>query len=71
MTEMFYNCINLKELNELMNIPDYIRDIKDEDLDLLVKRILKESYMCGNPKLMSKKQCRNMLLKIKGIRNEE
>lgn len=56
----------VKELNELMKIPTHIKEIKDDDYYMLVKRILKESYMCGNPRLMSKKECIKMLDLIKG-----
>ena len=56
----------IKELSKLMKIPEHIKEIKEEDLDLIVKRALKESYFCGNPRLMSKKECRELLLKIKG-----
>ena len=56
----------IKELNETMKIPNNIKEIKEEDFNLLVKRILKESYMCGNPRLMNKKECIEMLRKIKG-----
>ena len=61
----------IKELNDMMNIPRNIKDIRDDDYKLLIKRILKESYMCGNPSLMNKTQCRNMLNKIKGSAREK
>lgn len=61
----------VKELNKLMKIPNCIKEIKEEDYKILVKRILKESYMCGNPRLMNKKECINMLEKIKGKHNEK
>lgn len=57
----------VKELNAIMKIPSHIKEIKEEDYEILIKRILKESYMCGNPRLMSKKQCREMLNVIRGI----
>ena len=56
----------IKELNKLMKIPANIKELKEEDYPILVKRILKESYMCGNPRLMSKKECKKMLEKVKG-----
>lgn len=66
------NLINkIKELKEMMKIPSNIREIKEEDYNLLVKRILKESYMCGNPRLMNKSQCKNILNKIKGVSREK
>lgn len=61
----------VKKLNKEMKIPNKIKEIKEKDYDELVKRILKESYLCGNPKLMSKKDCKDMLIKIKGIKNEK
>lgn len=61
----------IKELNETLKIPTNIREIKEKDYNMIVKRILKESYMCGNPRLMNKLQCKNMLNKIKGISNEK
>ena len=36
-----------------------------DDSKALIKRILKESYMCGNPRLMSKNDCKEMLDKIR------
>lgn len=56
----------VKEINKLMKIPTNIKEIKEEDYQVLVKRILKESYLCGNPRLMNKKQCIEMLNLIKG-----
>lgn len=61
----------VKQLNKEMKIPNKIKEIKEKDYDELVKRILKESYLCGNPRLMSKKDCKDMLTKIKGIKNEK
>lgn len=61
----------IKEMNKLMKIPTNIKEIKEEDYELLVKRILKESYMCGNPRLMNKKQCKEMLQLINGKQNEK
>jgi len=66
--ELALKLINkIKELNKLMKIPSNIKEIKEEDYNVLIKRILKESYMCGNPRLMSKNDVRDMLNKIKGI----
>ena len=61
----------IRELNAMMKIPKNIREIKEEDYNLLIKRILKESYLCGNPRLMNKHQCKNMLNKIKGVSREK
>jgi len=61
----------IKELNKLMKIPDHIKELKEEDYQTLAKRILKESYMCGNPRLMNRKQCIEMLKLIKGTSNEK
>ena len=61
----------VKKMNKAMKIPANIKKIKEEDYPILIKRILKESYMCGNPRLMSKKECKEMLDKIKGIKNEK
>lgn len=61
----------IKEMNKKFNIPDTIKQIKEEDYPLLVKRILKEGNLCGNPRLMSKKECIEMLDKIKGKKDEK
>ena len=61
----------VKELNNSMKIPIYIKEIQERDYKVLIKRILKEGNMCGNPRLMSKKQCAQVLDKIKGNRNEK
>lgn len=65
--ELAVKLINkIKEMNKLMKVPTTIKEIKEEDYPLLTKRILKESYMCGNPRLMSKKDVRSMLDKLSG-----
>ena len=56
----------VKEFNESFKIPNHIKEIKKEDYQLLAKRILKEGNLCGNPRLMSKKECYELLDKIKG-----
>lgn len=56
----------IKEMNKTFNIPNNIKEINEKDYKVLVKRILKEGNLCGNPKLMSKQDCINMLNKIKG-----
>lgn len=56
----------VKDLNKELKIPHHIKEINKNDYEVLVKRILKESYMCGNPRLMSKKECAEMLDAIKG-----
>lgn len=56
----------IRDIQKLMLILNNIKEIKEEDLELLSKRILKESYMCGNPRLMSKRECIEMLKAIKG-----
>lgn len=56
----------INQLNSLMKIPSHIKEIKEADLEILSKRILKESYMCGNPRLMNKKECKDILMKIQG-----
>lgn len=61
----------VKQLNETLKIPTNIKEIKESDYPLLIKRILKEGMLCGNPRVMSKKECKEVLDKIKGIKNEE
>lgn len=61
----------IREINAMMKISENIREIKEEDYNLLIKRILKESYLCGNPRLMNKFQCKNILNKIKGVSREK
>jgi len=56
----------IKELNKTLKIPSKIKEIKESDYPLLIKRILKEGDMCGNPRLMSKKECEEMLNLLKG-----
>lgn len=61
----------IKELNKTLKIPNKIKEIKQSDYPLLIKRILKEGDMCGNPRLMSKKECKEMLDLLKGINDEK
>ena len=61
----------VKELNKLMKIPNNIKKIKENDYPILIKRILKEGNICGNPRLMSKKECKNILDSIKGVKDEK
>ena len=56
----------VKELNKLMKIPTHIKEIKNDDYKILIERILKESYMCGNPRLMNKFECEKMFDLIRG-----
>lgn len=57
--------IEIKKMNEKMNIPTHFECIKEEDIPTLVSRILKE----GNPgypvpKIMNKKECEIILRKL-------
>lgn len=61
----------IKYLNKIMKIPNRIKEIKEDDYPVLIKRILKESYMCGNPKLMSKKDVKEMLDQLRNKKNEK
>lgn len=62
----------IKQLNKTLKIPTKIKEIKESDYPVLVKRILKEGDMCGNPRLMSKKECEAILTSLKkGITNEK
>ena len=61
----------VKELNKALKIPTRIKEIKESDYPLLIKRILKEGTLCGNPRVMNKKECEEMLNRIKGIKNEK
>lgn len=61
----------VKQMNKLMKIPTNIKKIKENDYPVLIKRILKEGNICGNPRLMNKNECKEMLYKIKGLKNEK
>ncbi len=61
----------VKELNKTLKIPEHIKEIKESDYPILIKRILREGSLCGNPRLMSKKDCKEMLDRIKGVSNEK
>lgn len=55
----------IKDMNRNMNIPTTVKDIKIEDIPLIVKRVLKE----GNPqypvpRIMNEKDCRVLIEKL-------
>jgi len=55
----------IKTMNKNMNIPSYVSELKEQDIPLLAKRILKE----GNPgypvpKIMNTKECTEILRKL-------
>ena len=57
--------LEIKKLNKAMNIPDKFDFIKEEDIDVLAKRALKE----GNPgypvpKIMNKKDCEYVIRQL-------
>lgn len=63
LSDMFIS--KVKELNKVMNIPTYIKELKIKDVDLLAKRAMKE----GNPeypvpKIMSVSDCKVILEKL-------
>jgi alcohol dehydrogenase class IV len=56
---------SIKNMNRNMNIPIGIKEIKEEDIPLIVKRVLKE----GNPgypvpKIMNEKECTEIIRKL-------
>lgn len=55
----------VKEMNKNMNIPTYIKELKEQDISLIAKRALKE----GNPdypvpKVMNEEECKGILKKL-------
>ncbi len=55
----------IKELNKKMNIPDKIEGIKDEDIDLIAKRALKEGNpLYPVPKIMNLDDCKSVIKKL-------
>ncbi len=57
----------IKEMNEKMNIPEHFEFIEDKDIPTLVERALKEANpLYPVPKIMDEKDCREVILKIRG-----
>ncbi len=57
----------IKEMNENMNIPEHFEFIEDKDIPTLVERALKEANpLYPVPKIMDEKDCREVILKIRG-----
>lgn len=57
----------IKEMNENMNIPEHFEFIEDKDIPLIVERALKEANpLYPVPKIMDEKDCREVILKIRG-----
>ncbi len=65
-TEISENFIShIRILNKNMNIPDKIKELKEEDFDIIADRALKEanpSYPV--PKIMNKSECKGILKKL-------
>ena len=52
----------IKELNRKMNIPDKFEGIKDEDIELIAKRALKEGNpLYPVPKIMNLEECKAII----------
>ncbi len=57
----------IKEMNANMNIPEHFEFIEDKDIPTLVERALKEANpLYPVPKIMDEKDCREVILKIRG-----
>lgn len=57
----------IKEMNKNMNIPEHFDFIEDKDIPTLVERALKEGNpLYPVPKIMDEKDCREVILKIRG-----
>lgn len=57
----------IKEMNANMNIPEHFEFIEDKDIPILVERALKEGNpLYPVPKIMDEKDCREVILKIRG-----
>ena len=57
----------IKEMNEKMNIPEHFEFIEDKDIPTIVERALKEANpLYPVPKIMDEKDCREVILKIRG-----
>jgi alcohol dehydrogenase len=57
----------IKELKKILNIPEHIEEIKDEDIPLIVKRALHEANpLYPVPKIMKSAECTEVVKKIKG-----
>ncbi len=57
----------IKEMNENMNIPEHFEFIEDKDIPTIVERALKEANpLYPVPKIMDAKDCREVILKIRG-----
>ena len=57
----------IKEMNAKMNIPEHFEFIEDKDIPTLVERALKEANpLYPVPKIMDEKDCREVILKIRG-----
>lgn len=57
----------IKEMNANMNIPEHFEFIEDKDIPTLVQRALKEANpLYPVPKIMDEKDCREVILKIRG-----
>ena len=55
----------IKELNRKMNIPDKFEGIKDEDIELIAKRALKEGNpLYPVPKIMNLEECKAIIKKL-------
>ena len=54
-------------MNEKMNIPEHFEFIEDKDIPTIVERALKEANpLYPVPKIMDEKDCREVILKIRG-----
>ncbi len=57
----------IKDMNEKMNIPKHFEFIEDKDIPTIVERALKEANpLYPVPKIMDAKDCREVILKIRG-----
>lgn len=55
----------VRSLNKKMNIPTYIKELKESDIHLIAERALKESHpLYPVPKLMTHEQCEELVTKL-------
>lgn len=51
----------IKDLNQMLGIPDTIAELKDTDISLIVKRTQADARMCGCPKILTDTELETLL----------
>lgn len=63
---------HIKSLNEKMNIPTFIKEIKEDDIPLIAKKILGEAHPnYPVPKIMNDNECREILYMLLDPKNKK